>query len=80
MKTRTGLPPIQHTSQRLADQFNRDEAFWRSLAWRRRLRRQLMPWLSRRRHKQLDLLEFSRRRPLDDCIGVDDLVASRSDP
>ncbi|MEX1139695.1 MAG: hypothetical protein WEF53_10175 [Bacteroidota bacterium] len=65
----TNLSDLQREPQQLADQFNHDEAFWRSLAGRRRLRRKLLPWLTRREQKELDLLEFSRLRPLDDCVG-----------
>ncbi|MBI4418809.1 MAG: hypothetical protein HY563_08525 [Ignavibacteriales bacterium] len=63
------LPPFQRRTQELAYQFNRDERFWRSLAGRRRLRRKLMPWLTRKEHQALDRLEFSRLRPPDDCIA-----------
>ncbi|MGO8931320.1 MAG: hypothetical protein ACLQU3_31065 [Limisphaerales bacterium] len=63
------LPPEQRPTQRLADQFNADEALWRKLEPRRRARRKLRPRLSRKKLKKADLLEFAKARPPQDCIG-----------
>ena len=63
------IPPAQHEAQRLIDRFNRDEAHWRSLENRRKLRRELFKELKEKQHKQLDLLEFATSRTPDDCIG-----------
>ena len=63
------LPPEQRFTQRLADQFNADARLWRKLAPRRRAGRKLRPLLSKKQLKKLDLLEFAKARPLQDCIG-----------
>lgn len=63
------LPRNQHDIQRLVDQFNADEAHWRSLEPRRRLRRRILRRLKKKEHRALDLLEFPRLRPADDCIA-----------
>lgn len=63
------LPGSQRDSQRLVDQFNADEAHWRSLEPRRRLRRKILRRLKKEEHRALDLLEFSKLRPADDCIA-----------
>ncbi|MCZ6780073.1 MAG: hypothetical protein O7C73_00335 [Nitrospirae bacterium] len=63
------LPPEQQCIQRLADQSNADEQLWRSLEGKRRLRRKRHPKMSARRRKLLDLLEFARARPPQNCIG-----------
>ena len=63
------LPPEQRRTQRLVDQFNTDERLWESLEIRRRVRRKARPRLSRRNHLALDLLEFARTRPVQDCIA-----------
>jgi hypothetical protein len=34
-----------------------------------RLRRMLFPWLSKKQQKQLDLLDFAKARPPQDCVG-----------
>jgi hypothetical protein len=51
------------------DQFNADEALWRKLEPSRRARRKERPWLSRKKLKKADLLEFANARPPQDCIG-----------
>lgn len=56
--------------QRLAALFNSDEQIWRSLAGKRRRRRALFPWLSRKRLTQLQLLEFAKARPPQDCVAL----------
>ena len=63
------LPPEQRLTQRLADRFNADERLWRSLEGKRKRRRELSPRLSKKRHKQLDQLEFAKTRPPQDCVG-----------
>jgi hypothetical protein len=64
------LPQPQQSCQRLIDQFNQDEAFWRSLERRRRARRKILRGLKKEQHHALDLLEFASLRPADDCVGV----------
>lgn len=63
------LPPEQRWTQRLVDQFNSDERLWESLELRRPVRRKARPRLSRRKNLALDLLEFARIRPVQDCIA-----------
>ena len=63
------LPPEQRPTQRLVDQFNADERLWKKLEPRRRARRKLRPRLSKKKLKKLDLLEFAKARPPQDCIG-----------
>ena len=63
------LPPEQRRNQQLVARFNTDEQLWESLECRRRLRRRLFPRLSTKRRKQLDLLDFAKARPLQDCVG-----------
>jgi len=69
MKSYNNLPPQQRLTQRLADQFNADERLWRSLEGKRKQGRELSPRLPEKSHKQLDLLEFAKTRPPQDCIG-----------
>jgi hypothetical protein len=68
MKPYFNLPLHQRNLQRLVDQFNSDEAVWRSLEKYRRLRRKLLR-LTRKQNEALDRLEFAAARPADDCIG-----------
>jgi hypothetical protein len=63
------LPPEQRATQRLVDQFNADERLWKKLEPKRRARRKLRPRLSRKKLRKLDLLEFKKARPPQDCIG-----------
>ena len=63
------LPPHQGRIQRLVSRFNADERLWERLEPQRRARRKTRPALSGRRHKALDLVEFTRARPPQDCIG-----------
>jgi hypothetical protein len=63
------LFPRQRDLQRLIDEFNADEAVWRSLEPRRKLRRKILRRLTEKQHDALDLLEFAAKRPLEDCIG-----------
>jgi hypothetical protein len=63
------LPPEQRRVQRLVTAFNKDEQLWESLEGKRRLRRKLFLWLSKKRKKQLDLLDFANTRPPEDCVG-----------
>lgn len=64
------LPPEQRRVQQLVTQFNADEQLWRSLEDKRRFRRRLYPRLSAKLRKRLDLLEFAKAHPLQDCIGL----------
>ncbi|MBI2088120.1 MAG: hypothetical protein HYT78_05165 [Deltaproteobacteria bacterium] len=59
----------QRHVQRLVAEFNADERLWRYLEGKRRLRRRLYPRMSAKLRKQLDLLEFTAARPLQDCVG-----------
>ena len=63
------LPPEQRMTQRLVDQFNADARLWKKLEPKRRVRRKVRPRLSRRKLKRLDLLEFAKARPPQECIG-----------
>ena len=63
------LPPEQRMTQRLVDQFNTDERLWKKLEPRRRARRKLRPRLSKKKLKKLDLAEFAKARPPQDCVG-----------
>lgn len=69
MNPYSNLPPEQHRVQRLVDQWNADEALWRKLELRRRLRRATRRKLSETQHRELDLREFARAKPPVDCIG-----------
>jgi hypothetical protein len=63
------LPPEQRMTQRLVDQFNADERLWKKLEPSRRLRRKLRPRLSKKQLEKLDLAEFAKAKPPQDCIG-----------
>lgn len=63
------LPPEQRPIQRLIDQFNTDERLWKKLEPKRRARRKRHLGLSRKKLKKLDLLEFAKARPPQECIG-----------
>ena len=63
------LPPEQRRTQRHVDQFNADARLWRKLEPRRRIRRILLPHLSKKRLKKLALLDFAKARPPQHCIG-----------
>jgi hypothetical protein len=63
------LPSEQQRTQRLVDRFNTDEALWRRLAARRRLRRWLRKDLSEEQLHERDLRDFARSKPPVDCIG-----------
>ena len=71
MLSHPNLPDRQQSLQRLIDQFNTDEAFWQRLEERRQLRRKALRRLTKKQRHALDLLEFTRLRPLDDCIGFE---------
>ena len=64
------LPPEQRRVQQLVAGFNTDEQLWESLEGNRRLRRRLLPRLSTKIRKQLDLLDFAKARPLQECVGL----------
>ena len=57
----------QRRVQRVVDRFNTDEQVWRRLEPRRRLRRALRSHQARLH--ELDLGDFARARPPEDCIG-----------
>jgi hypothetical protein len=59
----------QWYTQNLVDACNADEALWKELEIRRKLRRRVCS-LSEEEHEALDLLEFEAMRPPDDCIGI----------
>ncbi len=63
------LAPEQRRVQQIVTLFNADEELWVSLEGQRRLRRRLFPRLSAELQKQLDLVGFAKRRPLQDCVG-----------
>jgi hypothetical protein len=63
------LPPEQRAVQRLAEQFSADERLWKKLEPRRRARWKLRPRRSHKKLKELDLQEFAKARPPQDCIG-----------
>jgi hypothetical protein len=63
------FPPEQHRVQRLVDRFNADEALWRRLDARRRLRRLRRKDLSEEQLHELDLRDFAQSKPPVDCIG-----------
>ena len=63
------LPPEQRASQRLVDQFNADERLWKKLEPRRQARSKLRPRLARKELMRLDLQEFAKAKPPQDCIG-----------
>ena len=63
------IPPKQRRIQQLVAQFNADEELWFSMESKRRRRRQLHPRMPVKLKRQLDLLEFARVRPPQDCIG-----------
>lgn len=59
----------QRRAQRLVGLFNDNEHLWKSLAGKRRLRRTLLPRLSRGVHRRLDVLDFETACPPQDCVG-----------
>ena len=61
------LPPHQADTQRHIDAFNANEAHWRRLEPRRRLRKFL--WLTEKQRDALDRLEFAVTHLPDDCIA-----------
>ena len=63
------LPLEQRATQRLVEQYNADERLWEKLEPRRRARRKLLTVLSEEKLKKLDLLEFARARPPQECVG-----------
>ena len=63
------ISPKQRRTQQLVAQFNADEELWLSLESKRRRRRKLHLRMSVKLKRQLDLLEFARARPPQDCIG-----------
>ena len=69
MNPHYNLPADQRFTQRIVDQFNADERLWEKLEPRRELRRKFHPRLSKKKLKRLDLLEFARARPPQECVG-----------
>jgi hypothetical protein len=76
------LPPEQRGTQRVVEQFNGDERLWKKLEPLRKARRKLRPRLSRKKLKKLDLAEFAKARPPQDCIGqcMDSSTTAASSP
>lgn len=70
MNSYYNLPPEQRPVQQLVALFNDYELLWRCLEGKRRLRRRLHPRISAKFRKQLDLLDFARARPPQDCVGL----------
>ena len=64
------LSPEQRRLRQLVALFNADEQLWQSLEGKRRLRRGLCPCISTKLRKELDLLDFAKARPLQDCVGL----------
>ena len=63
------LPPEQRATQRLGEQYNADARLWKKLEPRRRARRKLRPRLPKKKLKKLDLLDFEKARPPQECVG-----------
>jgi hypothetical protein len=63
------LPPEQRRLQTIVDQFNAGARLWEKLEERRRRRRKRFPFLSKKTHKKLDLLEHAKARPPQECVG-----------
>lgn len=63
------LPPEQRRVQRLVALYNADEQLWQRLEGKHRLRRRILPRLSPKLQKQIDLLDFARARLPQDCVG-----------
>jgi hypothetical protein len=63
------LPLKQRLIQSLVDTFNADELLWRSLSSSRKRRKKTLRKLPKKLHHLLDVLEFERKRLLDDCVG-----------
>jgi hypothetical protein len=64
------LPHEQRATQRLVDQNNADARLCKKLSPCRRAHRKLLRrFLSPKVLKDLDLIEFSRQRPTEDCIA-----------
>jgi hypothetical protein len=63
------LPANQRDLQRRVDQWNADEALWRNLEPKRRLRHTMRQGLTRGQLRELDLREHAAARPPEDCIG-----------
>src|SRR5206468_10555078 len=57
-------------TRRLVERSKADEQYWKKLKPRRRERRKLRRGLSRKKLKNLDLLEFASARQPQDCIGI----------
>ena len=63
------LPTEQREVQRRVDRNNADEALWRKLAPRRRLRRKLLRVLGKRALHELVLREHAAASPPEDGVG-----------
>jgi hypothetical protein len=63
------LPANQRDLQRRVDQWNADEALWRKLEPKCRLRRKLRHELNHRQLREPDLREHAAARPPEDRIG-----------
>jgi hypothetical protein len=65
----SNLPAGQRDLQRRVDQWNADEALWRKLEPKHRLRRKMLHGPGKRQLRELDLREHAAARPPEDCIG-----------
>lgn len=63
------LPPDQQFLQRVLDEFNAEEALWRSLEPNRKYRRRKQRRLSVRTHEALDMIEIAAARRARDCLA-----------
>ncbi len=70
MNPNYNLPPEQRPTQRLVEQFNADERLWKKLEPKRKLRHKLLRGLPKKKLNEMDLLEFAKARPPEDCIGT----------
>jgi hypothetical protein len=65
----SNLVSKQRRIQDLVDLFNEREQLWESLEAKRLLRRRLFRLLSPEVHKTLDLIDFIKACPPQDCVG-----------
>jgi hypothetical protein len=69
MNAHPNIPAAQHRVQSLVDKFNADERVWERLQPRRLTRRKLLRGASKKKLRELDLREYAKARPPEDCIG-----------
>ena len=71
MNSLHNLPAGQRDLQRRVYQWNADEALWRKLEPKRRLRHKMLRGLSKHQLRELDLREHAAARPTEDCLGLE---------